>query len=237
MSALIIWGEDDHQVRAKAMATTYNATAQAIQMAPSAVPALDTLVFWGHGDPWKFCSLESGAFVDLIASWRKLNPNLRTIEMITCNLRHRQSFYTDSYTEQVIKQLSRKLADIKFKALPVAVTPAGNTADFSILNWHPRSATWAYVAAPGADDKLMNAASNNLDYLMPPNGDAEGYVRAHAALRNLAPLTLASPFAIKNKYDQAQLDKFNLTLAEVKSNSYILAGTIGLLRWCLVELN
>jgi hypothetical protein len=236
MSALVIWGEDDHQVRAKALASTYATTAQSIKTKPSKVGNLDSLVFWGHGDPSAFCSLNSTAFVDLVAEWKKQNPSLKTIEMLTCNARHKQFGYPDSYTEQVVMKLSKKHKDIKFKALPVAVTPSGNTADFSILKWHPGSATWAYVGAPGPDKNMFAACAKLEDFMM-PRGTEAGYVRAHAALRGFTTLNATSAFAVKYKYDKARIDEYNKVVTTVKTDSYILSGTVGLLRWCLTEIN
>lgn len=236
MGALIIWGEDDHQVRAKALATTYNTTAQSVKDAPGKIANLDSLVFWGHGDPTAFCGLDSARFVGLIADWKKLNPALKTIEMLTCNARHKQDGFPDSYTEQVVNKLTTKHKDIKFKALPIAVTPSGKTADFSILKWHPASATWAYVGAPGAD-KHMWAACAKLEDFMPPRGTDIGYPRAHAALRDFTTLTATSAYAVKYKFDKARIDEYNQEMATVKTDSYILAGNIGVLRWCLREIN
>jgi hypothetical protein len=236
MAALVVWGEDDHEVRAKALATTYNTTAQKLSVKPKSITGLETLVFWGHGDPSAFCSLESTPFVELVATWKKLNSGLRTIEMLTCNARHKQFGFPDSYTEQVVKKLTRKHADIKFKALPIATTKSGNTSDYSILKWHPGSATWAYVGAPG-EDKNMFAACFKLEDFMPPRGDQVGYVRALAALKGFKAMTTTHPFAVKYKYDQGRVDKYNTELAAVKNDAYIIAGTIGLLRWCLTEIN
>ncbi len=236
MAALIIWGEDDHEKRARALATTYLTVAQSIKTAPSKRLNLETLVFWGHGNPAAFCGLDSTKFVDLIAAWKKLNPSLKTIEILTCNARHRQVGYADSYTEQIVRKLTVKHADIKFKALPVAVTPSGNTADYSILKWQPSSATWAYVGAPGVEKNMFDACVKLEDF-MPPRGTLIGYVRAHAALRAFTGLTATSALAVKYNYDAARVTEYNLTLAKVKTDAYIMTGTLGLLRWCLREIN
>jgi len=153
VGALVIWGEDDHQTRANALATTYATTAQAVSVKPKKIADLETLVFWGHGDPSAFCGLSSNDFVDLVTSWKKANSKLTTVEMLTCNARHKQGGHTDSYTEQVVTKLSRKLNEVRFKALPVATTVGGNTCQFSILKWHPASSTWAYIGATGIDIK------------------------------------------------------------------------------------
>ncbi|MCA9758147.1 MAG: hypothetical protein KDA27_20300 [Candidatus Eisenbacteria bacterium] len=246
MSALVIWGEDDHERRGRALATTYATTAQKISVKPTKMPGLATLVFWGHGDPSAFCGLPSKDFVDLVGAWRKLNGDLKTVEMLTCNARHKQYGFPDSYTKQVVDQLGKKQAGIKFKALPVAVGPSGKTADYSILKWHPASATWAYIGAPGdfpqqgsstTMDKHMHAADVKLGDFMPPRGDNVGYVRAHAAMKAFQGMTVTHPYAIKRKWDQKQVDVYNEELKLVKRDAFIMAGTIGLLRWCLTEIN
>ena len=147
MATLVIWGEDDHKVRAEALATSYNTTAQKVTVKPRKVADLETLVFWGHGTSTEFCELDSDKFVALIAAWKKLNSKLKTIEMLTCNIRHKQGNKTDSYTEQVVKKLTNKQDHMNFRALPVLTTDNAVVCEFSILKYHAASATWA---SPGS---------------------------------------------------------------------------------------
>ncbi len=164
--------------------------------------------------------------------------------MLTCNARHKQT-HTDSYTDQVVTALSRRQSrtanKVKFRALPVAATKSGKTCDWSILKWHPRSATWAYVAAPtraslNHEDNNMHDAVVMLENFMVPRGDAEGYRRAFAVYSAFKAMTLTHPFAVKRKFDQPKVDEFNKKLNETKNDAYIIAGTIGLLRWLLVDI-
>jgi hypothetical protein len=109
------------------------------------------------------------------------------------------------------------------------------------LKWHPGSSTWAYVAAPtrrvlNHEDNDMHDAVVMLENFKLPRGTAEGYRLAFAAYSGLKAMTLAHPYAIKYRFDQAKLEAFNNKLAEVKSDAYIIAGTIGLLRWLLVDI-
>ena len=244
MSTFVIWGEDDHEVRAKSMAAAYGTTAASIKAKPKAIAGLDKLVFWGHGDTSRFCTLKAADFVLLVGEWRKINPGLTTVEMLTCNARHKQTS-TDSYTDQVVTALSRRQAraadKVKFRALPVASTKSGKTCDWSILKWHPRSATWAYVAAPtrpvlNHEDNNMHDAVVMLENFMLPRGTEEGYRRAFAVFSEFKGMTLTHPFATKRKFDKAKVDEFNKKLAETKNDAYIIAGTIGLLRWLLVDI-
>ncbi|GAP36941.1 hypothetical protein ABXN37_17525 [Piscinibacter sakaiensis] len=245
MSTYVIWGEDDHQVRAKALATAYSTTAGSVKDKPKTIGGLDRLVFWGHGDVHRFCTLTADEFVAYVGEWRKKNPGLATVEMLTCNARHRQTGHS-SYTDQVVTALSRKpknQADkVKFRALPVATTASNKTCDWSILKWHPGSATWAYVAAPtkaveNHEDNHMHEAVAMLENFMLPRGTGIGYRQAYAGFSASKGITLQSPFAVKYKYDQKKVDTFNDTLKRVQKDAYIIAGTIGLLRWMLVDIN
>ena len=244
MTTLVIWGEDDHEVRAKALATAYSTTAVSIRSAPKAVAGLDTLVFWGHGDTTAFCHLSAADFVACVVAWRALNPGLETVEMLTCNARHSQTS-TDSYTDQVVTALSRRQAravdKVRFKALPVAVTKSGQTCKWSILKWHGASATWAYVAAPSRDmvnyhDKNMHDAVVMLENFMKPRGTADGLRNAFAAYSEMAAMAATHPYAVKKKFDKAQLDDFNRELTKTKNDTYIIAGTLGMLRWLTVDI-
>jgi inactivated superfamily I helicase len=244
MTTFVIWGEDDHSTRAKSLATAYATTAASIKDAPRTIGGLDKLVFWGHGDTHAFCTKKAEDFVALVGEWRKKNPGLTTVEMLTCNARHKQT-NTDSYTDQVVTALSRKQARradmVNFRALPVAVTKSGKTCDWSILKWHPQSATWAYVGAPTKPvlnhwDNDMHDAVVMLENFKKPRGTGEGYRDAFAAFSALKALTLNHPYAIKYKFTQEKVDEFNKKLNEVKNDAYIVAGTLGLLRWLLVDI-
>ncbi len=236
MATLVVWGEDDHQTRAKALASTYSCTAQVVTAKPQKVKDLDTLVFWGHGTATGFCGLEPHEFVDVVTAWKKKNSNLQTVEMLTCNARHRQGVHPDSYTEKVVTLLTRKLNEVRFRALPVATTTAGTTCQFSILKWQSASSTWAYVAGTGATDNYMWAAVKKLEDFIPPRGQLIGYVQAHAALQAFRGMTANNPSAVKRKYDQAAITKYNTELADVKKESYIIAGTLSMLRWALTDI-
>jgi hypothetical protein len=244
MSTLVIWGQDDHQVRAKALATAYSTTAVSVRDPVQVIGGLDRLVFWGHGDTSHFCGLTAREFVELVGAWRKRNPGLKTVEMLTCNARHRQTS-TDSYTDQVVTALRRRVSKwadmVNFRALPVAVTPSGKTCDWSILKWHPASASWAYVAAPtrpvlNHEDNDMHDAVVMLENFLKPRGEGNNYREAWAALRACKAMTSSHPYAIKRKLTDEQLEAFNRKLKSVKEDAFIMAGSLGLLRWLLVDI-
>ena len=245
MSSIVIWGEADHETRAKELATTYATTARSAKNAPSAIPGLDKIIFWGHGEINKFCDLRADEFVKLIGKWRGMNERLTTVEMLTCNARHRQRG-TDSYTEQVVTELSRKCnkaADkINFRALPIATTASGETCDWSILKWHRASATWAYVAATDVAgdvlraDSLMHAAVAALEDFKTPRGNNACYRTAYAAYHAFNPRAMPIPVAAKYKWDPAKTEEYKQKLIRIKEHTSVTAGSLGLLRWMLVDI-
>jgi hypothetical protein len=237
MAIVVLWAEADHQKRAELLAKTYGA--QAINIATGAAPVtvadLDTLVFWGHGDAQHFCSLDDRGFLDVVSGWKKQNKKLSSVEMISCNLRHRQGTYTDSYTMKVVAKLKSKHAGLTFKALPVATTRMGVTCENSILKWQPSSQTWAYCATPGKEDKYMWAVCKMLEDQMPPRGGNDGYVRARNALA-------AADFTDTHKFGKDQYGSVVMEACParhmlcVSNNAYFSTGSIGTLRWALTEI-
>lgn len=73
-----------------------------------------------------------------VLAWKKANKQISTVEMISCNLRHRMGNQRESFTAKVIAKIKRKYADIRFKALPVARTGMGVTGE----NFDPQVAAF-----------------------------------------------------------------------------------------------
>lgn len=243
MNTLVIWGGDDHRVRAESLATTYATVARDVTKKPKKKSGLERLVFWGHGDPKHFCHLTSDEFVELIERWKKSNSGLETVEMLTCNARHKNGSFTDSYTGQVVTKLTTKIADIKFRALPVLTTKNGDTCEWSILKWHQDSATWAYVGAPtytkgstSQMDSIMHSAVKLLEDFMPPRGQHIGYARALPALEAFTGLATTDLYATKRNWGQSQVDAYNAAAKETRKNSIIMAGTLSGLRWWTTDI-
>lgn len=237
MGIAVLWAEDDHKKRAELLAKTYGAPAINISggAAATALADLDTLVFWGHGDVSKFCSMDVDAFLATVSAWKKQNKKVRNVEMISCNLRHRQGTYTDSYTMKVVAKVKKKHADITFKALPVAASRMGVTCENSILKWQPASQTWAYCATPGKEDKYMWAVCKMLEDQMPPRGTHDGYVRAENALA-AANFMQTHKFG-KDQYGSVVMEDCPLRhMLCVDNNAYVATGSIGTLRWSLAEI-
>jgi|GEM_PF-5474131 len=47
------------------------------------VPGLQTLAFWGHGDSYRLCGKTPRELHEVIKDWKKVNPGLNTVELIT----------------------------------------------------------------------------------------------------------------------------------------------------------
>ena len=126
---------------------------------------LETLVFWGHGDAYKLCHKTPGELVDIIKAWKKSNPTLKTVELITCNARHATG-KTTSYSKQVKSKLKSGIRsstrDVKVKALPVTVT--GSHDAFSILLAETRTKSWVYVTGPGTNDDVMMEGARLINF-------------------------------------------------------------------------
>ncbi|WP_297904576.1 hypothetical protein [Metallibacterium sp.] len=236
MGLIVLWAEADHKNRAELLAKTYGTTAYNItDTEPVSVPNMDTLTFWGHGDAYKFCSMDEDEFLAMVLAWKKANKQISTVEMISCNLRHRMGNQRESFTAKVIAKIKRKHADIRFKALPVARSGMGVTCENSILKWQPSSQTWAYCATPGKEDRYMWAVCKMLEDRMPPRGDRDGYVRAYNQL-------LGEQFTLKHKFGKDKLGSIVMepcslsNMLCVANNAHVSTGTIGTLRWSLVDI-
>ncbi len=82
----------------------------------------------------------------------------------------------------------------------------------------------------------MWAGSTKLEDFMPPRGQHVGYVRALAAMEAFKQMALTDPYAVKRKLDKAGVDKYTQEMVDVKKETYIIAGTIGMLRWALTDI-
>lgn len=235
MGMIVLWAESDHKNRAELLAKTYSTTAYDITATQPVSADADTLTFWGHGDAHKFCSMDEDDFLGMVLAWKKANKRIQTVEMISCNLRHRMGNQPDAFTTKVISKIRRKHADICFKALPVAKTGMGVACENSILKWQPSSQTWAYCATPGKEDKYMWAVCKMLEDRMPPRGDRDGYVRAYNQL-------LREQFPFKHKFGKDQYGSIVMEACSLKNylcvanNAHVSAGTIGGLRGALVDI-
>lgn len=234
---IVLWADNDHKNRAELLAKTYgDAVFNFLSTKPRKIDGADTLTFWGHGDANHFCHSTSETFMKVVSGWISANKGVNCVELISCNLRHRQGTYSDSFTMQLVSKMKRRHAKITFKALPVALTRMGVTCENSILKWQPASQTWAYVATPGKDDRYMWAICIMLEDRMPPRGIFSGYVNSHNSLAR-------GDYMENHKFGKNQhgaiitsddcSPKHALCLS---NNAFVMTGTIGTLRSALVDI-
>jgi len=156
----------DHLARGAALASVIpQAQHGLISTDPTTKVGLDTLVFWGHGTFVSLCDLQVGPMVTLIKNWKRLNPMLKTVEILTCNSRHAPTGY-DNFAKQMKNGLRAgfrsRTRNIVVKALPVF--HGGSLNACSILLAHAPNHTWCYITAPALDlqrpDQYLTEASN-----------------------------------------------------------------------------
>jgi hypothetical protein len=163
---MILWGKE-HQARAEALAIEYNEKAMAeARLARSnsgiqPVTCADlTLSIWGHGNEIMLAGMLDVELGVLIQNWKRKNPSLKTVELITCNAQH-NSQPLSGYAKRVAKFVERNYKDITIKALP-----AGQfTDDYSILWANANTKTFCYITAPSKE--TFDFANKRLQALEP----------------------------------------------------------------------
>ena len=160
-------------------------------ISPRKIWGLVTLTFWGHGDAMRFCGYDVKSFVQLLRRWKKKNSTLKTIELISCNLRHCSSASSLSFFEQLKlnSRFSRSVSSLQIKSLPMSLL--GPNKVWSILLAEVNFTSWCYITAPGNDDKLLMEVVNQLCFTESASGivsykgslieRAEQVVRRHQA--------------------------------------------------------
>lgn len=217
MPGIHILYEADHQNRAAKLASVIpGATSGLVSSPPRCIgTGLDTLIFWGHGTFVNLCGKTSAELAALIKDWRRLNPGLNSVELITCNARH-FSGNADSYANQLKATLRSGVLsstrNVKVLALPVAVGGIRNACSILLADW--QSGTWVYVTAPGPNDTELMKASNLIVY---------NHVGGRATSRRPDGTDIAS---LANK----------LVVENPRRNWSMLYGTFGYLRKNLVAV-
>lgn len=168
-------GHGSHGPRAQALANV-TPGAQCGDIAttqPKKVTGLNTLAFWGHGDPFKLCGKTAREIHEIIKAWKALNPDLKTVEIITCNARHCTN--GDSFANQLKNGIGwgSSLRGLTIKALPTAV--GGKRNAWSILLAETVSNSWVYITAPGASDAMLMEANSLIQFEKMPNGGMKSF--------------------------------------------------------------
>jgi len=162
-------GHGSHGPRAQALAGfTPGSSVSDVTVAATAVPGLDTLAFWGHGDSLRLCGKTVEELRTLIAAWKKRNSGLKTIEIITCNARHCTA--GDPYASRLKSSfgIMSGTSGLKVKGMPTTVTGKNNA--WSILLAETVHNSWVYITAPGVDDKMLMVANSLVQFQRTADG-------------------------------------------------------------------
>lgn len=131
--------ESDHKTKASNLASKLNEQSADIATYTGSggnIPICKdaTLTIWGHGGPDTFAGLAPDDLKVLISNWKARNPQLTTVDIVTCDARHVQND-RDSYTDKLMPLLiSNGKLLVKIRTLP----RGGSNATWSEL--------WAYDA-------------------------------------------------------------------------------------------
>jgi hypothetical protein len=172
-SPTVILYQQDHKDRAEALAKALRVDlAFCLPVTESAreVKGLTTLTVWGHGDQETFCNLDASQFAKLLQAWIEENPKLKTVEIFTCDARHKSKDNTfDAYSIRVDFEVRLRGLVVTIKALPVS--KSGHNC--SILAANADTATFCYITAK--DQQTLNSTLNALQVeadKVRPKGDA-----------------------------------------------------------------
>jgi hypothetical protein len=153
--AHVLWG-NEHEARAKALATAYGEKSSAVPADRKAIVSADkTLTIWGHGGQTSFSEMTDAQAFELIKNWKAKNSGLETVEFVTCDARHAQNRDLDAFAARVkaLMAADSVTRGVKLKGLPIGQHPD----DVSILWANGGSATFLYITAP--DQKTFDAAN------------------------------------------------------------------------------
>lgn len=167
-------GHGSHGPRAQALANvTRSKCGDIATTVPDAIEGLNTLAFWGHGDKQKLCGKSAEEIFTIVKAWKRLNPSLNTVEIITCNARHASA--GDPFANQLKSKfgIMSGTRGMVVKALPVTVTGKHNA--WSILLAETVHNSWCYITAPGATDQLLMVANSLIQFETNARGGLSSY--------------------------------------------------------------
>lgn len=163
---MILYG-NEHKDRAEALAAVVNEEVKAVaslaRSSDGIVPVTSgdaTLTVWGHGDATHFSEMLDVEFGVLIKAWKKKNPSLKSVELVTCDAQH-QMVPLAGYAKRVAKFVEESYKDITIKALPIGQHPD----DQSILWASAGTRTFCYITAPSQE--TFDHANQRLQTLGP----------------------------------------------------------------------
>jgi hypothetical protein len=160
----VLYGKD-HKARAEGLAAVCgDRYCKPITKPIKAPTVITTLTVWGHGDQTEFCNMSATEFTKFILAWKKLNPKLKTIEILTCDARHNpMNNGFGPFSNRVAANLSKAQPDLTIKGLPIGQ----RKGDSSIL-W-ANSSDFCYITAP--NEKVLDKAGKALLAMNKRKGD------------------------------------------------------------------
>jgi hypothetical protein len=165
---MIIYGKD-HYDRARALGKAVgNEHVMAVPTDKRFIPnnAKDPiLTAWGHGGPDTFCDMVNLEFCILLNEWKKRNPALSTVEIVTCDARHAAQDYLSSYAVSIAKYMEANTIGLEIKALPQGPYKTGKSA----LGASDNTSSYCYISSP--DDGTFDALLNRLVFEILPACD------------------------------------------------------------------
>lgn len=245
----------DHRDRATVLATLYGGMlldSPTLRRNPHSVDGLETIIFWDHGSSDRFCGMTPPEMAETVKAWKKKNPTLDAIEIITCNARHVGTL-KHSFTDALLISLSKKIArTVKIKALPVLYLKDGTRCTNSILLWDKDRNSWAYFgtgdykgptkrykgppATESTREHWILAGRDILDDFCQPakarQGLTESYVEV-TALRRFDSHHSLAPKVKKMGWDN---EHYFARLQEWRKNATVMTGNISTLRWLLADI-
>ena len=139
-SAHILWGAE-HEARAKALAAAVSPAETASQLTSTPIKSADaTLTIWGHGGQSEFAGMTSDQMVTFVKAWKKMNPTLRTVEIVICDARHAQDDTYEAFADRVLKGLAGT-------AIAVKALPKGQSGDGYSILWADGKNGFCYMTA------------------------------------------------------------------------------------------
>ena len=134
----------DHPERARALAKTVKEPASRLDQNNIPVSGDTTLTIWGHGDQRRLADLTAPELIQYLKAWKKKNPKLTTIEIVTCDARHAQNDTYAAYADQVVALIAKEK---DLKGLTVKALPAGLTKNSDSILYADDKGGFCYMTA------------------------------------------------------------------------------------------
>ena len=177
---MIVWGPE-HPLRAANLAAAVRETAAdgaRFFTTPANIPASTdpALTIWGHGDPAHLAGLTPQACADFIKAWKRKNPSLNTVELVTCDVRHSETDH-ESFTDQLMPLLVD--SNVGKVLVNIKTLPRGGSHATTSRLWATEAAgSDGYFFIAADSDTALQAGTKIFQdaFAQVPHGTAEGRV-------------------------------------------------------------